>query len=52
MLNSQYTFIIICEFFIFFVLVQLCLTTYSDVKLIENAILKKQKTKENVQTTS
>ena len=52
MFNSQDTFIITCELFILLVLVQLCITTYSDIKQIENAILKKQKIKENVQTTS
>jgi hypothetical protein len=53
MFNSQDTFIITCELFILLVLVQLCITTYSDIKLIENAILKKQeKQEENVQTTS
>ncbi len=53
MLYSQDTVIITCELFILFVLVQLCITTYSDIKQIENAILKKQeKQEENVQTTS
>jgi hypothetical protein len=53
MFNSQDTFIITCELFILLVLVQLCITTYSDIKQIENAILKKQeKQEENVQTMS
>ena len=53
MFNLQDTFIITCELFIFFILIQLCVTTYSEIKLIEKAILKKQeKQEENVQTTS
>jgi len=45
--------IILLEIYIFTILFKLCVKTYSDIKQIENAILKKQeKQEENVQTTS